>query len=287
MRTLIRILVTLAVVAVAVAAGLWLWHYYLFTPWTRDGRVRANVITIAPDVSGRVVALPVADNQHVSQGETLFRIDDTRYQTALEKAQAVVEQRAAELELSQHEASRRNRLSRQAISAESQETARINSQVAAAQLKQARSNLESARTDLKRTTVEAPADGQVLNLQLAVGNYVNAGTPVMALVKAGSFYVTGYFEETKMPSIQVGDPARIILMSGDTELRGHVKSIGGGIADPNASTNAQLLPQVEPTFSWVRLAQRIPVRIALDEIPEDTTLSAGMTATVRITDNAE
>nr|WP_065241982.1 HlyD family secretion protein [Halomonas elongata] len=287
MRTFLRSLVTLAIVALAIAAGLWLWHYYLYTPWTRDGRVRADVITIAPDVSGRVVNLPITDNQQVAKGDLLFRIDDTRYQAALEKAKAVVQQRQAELELSQHEASRRNRLSRQAISAESQETAQINSRVASAQLGQAKSALNSAQIDLERTTVQAPAAGHVLNLQLAEGNYVNTGTPVMALVKADSFYVTGYFEETKTPHIRVGDPARVILMSGDVELEGHVASIGRGIADSNTSTDNQLLPQVQPTFSWVRLAQRIPVRIELDEIPEEVTLSAGMTATVRIIENAE
>lgn len=287
MRTFLRSLVTLAIVALAIAAGLWLWHYYLYTPWTRDGRVRADVITIAPDVSGRVVDLPITDNQQVAKGDLLFRIDDTRYQAALEKAKAVVQQRQAELELSQHEASRRNRLSRQAISAESQETAQINSRVASAQLGQAKSALNSAQIDLERTTVQAPAAGHVLNLQLAEGNYVNTGTPVMALVKADSFYVTGYFEETKTPHIRVGDPARVILMSGDVELEGHVASIGRGIADSNTSTDNQLLPQVQPTFSWVRLAQRIPVRIELDEIPEEVTLSAGMTATVRIIENAE
>ncbi len=287
MRTFLRSLVTLIIVAVAIAAGFWLWHYYLYTPWTRDGRVRADVVTIAPDVSGRVVALPISDNQTVAKGEILFRIDDTRYQAAQEKAQAMVQQRKAELELSQHEASRRSHLSRQAISAESQETAQINSRVAAAQLGQAQSALHSAQINLERTTVQAPADGHVLNLQLAEGNYVNAGNPVMALVKADSFYVTGYFEETKTPHIQVGDPARITLMSGDIELDGHVASIGRGIADSNTSTNNQLLPQVQPTFSWVRLAQRIPVRIELDEVPEDVTLSAGMTATVRIIENAE
>ncbi len=207
MRTFLRSLVTLIIVAVAIAAGFWLWHYYLYTPWTRDGRVRADVVTIAPDVSGRVVALPISDNQTVAKGEILFRIDDTRYQAAQEKAQAMVQQRKAELELSQHEASRRSHLSRQAISAESQETAQINSRVAAAQLGQAQSALHSAQIDLERTTVQAPADGHVLNLQLAEGNYVNAGNPVMALVKADSFYVTGYFEETKTPHIQVGDPA--------------------------------------------------------------------------------
>ncbi|MFG6175926.1 efflux RND transporter periplasmic adaptor subunit [Halomonas sp. THAF12] len=282
MRTLLRSLVTLAIVALAIAAGLWLWHYYLYTPWTRDGRVRAEVITIAPDVSGRVVSLAVEDNQRIAEGEPLFRIDQQRYQTAVDKAEAVVAQRQAELELSQHQASRRNRLSREAISAESQETARIDSQVASASLAQARSELASAQLDLERTTVQAPASGHVLNLQLAEGNYVNAGTAVMALVKANSYYVTGYFEETKTPNFQVGDTARVTLMSGNTELRGHVESIGRAIADPNTSPNAQLLPQVAPTFSWVRLAQRIPVRIALDEIPEGTLLSAGMTASVHI-----
>ncbi|MBB3141543.1 efflux RND transporter periplasmic adaptor subunit [Halomonas organivorans] len=282
MRTLLRSLVTLVIVALAIAAGLWLWHYYLYTPWTRDGRVRAEVITIAPDVSGRVVSLAVEDNQRVAEGEPLFQIDRQRYQTAVDKAEAVVAQRQAELELSQHQASRRNRLSREAISAESQETARIDSQVASASLAQARSELDSARLDLERTTVQAPASGHVLNLQLAEGNYVNTGTAVMALVKSDSYYVTGYFEETKTPHFKVGDQARVTLMSGNTELRGHVESIGRAIADSNTSPNAQLLPQVAPTFSWVRLAQRIPVRIALDEIPDGTLLSAGMTASVHI-----
>ncbi|PSJ21903.1 HlyD family secretion protein [Halomonas sp. ND22Bw] len=287
MRTLLRSLVTLVIVALAIAAGLWLWHYYLYTPWTRDGRVRAEVITVAPDVAGRVVALPVADNQRVDAGETLFRIDRSRYETAVTRAEAVVAQRQAELQLSQDEASRRSRLSRQAISAEGQETARINRQVASASLDQAQSDLASARLDLERTTVAAPAAGHVLNLQLSEGNYVSAGEEVMALIKAGSYFVTGYFEETKTPYFSVGDPARVTLMSGDTELRGHVESIGRAIADPNTDPNSQLLPRVQPTFSWVRLAQRIPVRIALDEIPEGTTLSAGMTASVYVEPNAE
>ncbi|RTR00810.1 efflux RND transporter periplasmic adaptor subunit [Halomonas nitroreducens] len=282
MRILLRSLVTLAIVALAIAAGLWLWHYYLFTPWTRDGRVRADVVTIAPDVSGQVVSLAVRDNQRVAEGETLFRLDPARYQATVDKAEAVVAQRQAELELRQHEASRRNRLSRQAISDETRETSRIDSHVAAAALDQARSELATARLDLARTTLRAPAAGHVLNLQLAEGNYVNAGNPVMALVKANSFYVTGYFEETKIERIAVGDPARVTLMSGNATLDGHVESLGRGIADPNTASNAQLLPQVEPTYSWVRLAQRIPVRITLEELPEGTVLSAGMTASVHI-----
>lgn len=282
MHTLLRTLVTLVIVALAAAAGWWLWHYYLYTPWTRDGRVRAEIITVAPDVSGRVVALDVDDNQRVGKGQTLFQIDPSRYQTAVDKAQAVVEQRKAELELARHEASRRNRLGRAAISAEGQETSRINSRVATATLAQAQSALTSAQLDLTRATVAAPVAGHVLNLQLSEGNYTSAGKPVLALVAADSYYVTGYFEETKMPRVKVGDHARVNLMGAAQELSGHVESIGRAIADPNTAPNEQLLPKVQPTFSWVRLAQRIPVRIALDEIPDDVTLSAGMTASVHI-----
>ena len=287
MRTSLRMLTTLVIVALAIAAGVWLWHYYLYTPWTRDGRVRADIVTIAPDVSGWVSELSVEDTQRVSQGETLFKINQARYRAALEQAQATVELNRAQLELKKHEESRRNRLSSRAISNEDREIARIDTRVAQANLDAAEAQLESAQIDLKRTVVTAPADGHILNLRLSEGNYVNAGNAVMALVKADSYYVTGYFEETKMSRIEEGDVARITLMNDDTELRGHVAGIGRGIADSNTSPNDQLLPQVEPTFNWVRLAQRIPVRIELDDVPEGTLLSAGMTATIHVVDDMD
>ncbi|WP_319022840.1 HlyD family secretion protein [Salinicola avicenniae] len=287
MRHSLRILLTLVVVAIAVAAGLWLWNYYLYTPWTRDARVRAEVVTIAPDVSGWVSALNVNDTDRVRQGDVLFEIDDARYQAALEQAEATVENREATLQLRQTEARRRNQLSNRSISEEDRQIAQINSKVAAADLKQAQADLAAARLDLERTRVVAPINGHVLNLQLAAGNYVNQGNPVMALVQSDSYYVMGYFEETKMSSIEVGAPVDVILMNGDTHLRGHVAGIGRGIADTNTSLNNQLLPQVQPTFNWVRLAQRIPVRITLDDVPDDTLLSAGMTATVRVDASAD
>ncbi|NWO56205.1 efflux RND transporter periplasmic adaptor subunit [Chromohalobacter israelensis] len=287
MRTSLRMLTTLVIVALAIAAGVWLWHYYLYTPWTRDGRVRADIVTIAPDVSGWVSELSVEDTQRVSQGETLFKINQARYRAALEQAQATVELNRAQLELKKHEESRRNRLSSRAISNEDREIARIDTRVAQANLDAAEAQLKSAQIDLKRTVVTAPADGHILNLRLSEGNYVNAGNAVMALVKADSYYVTGYFEETKMSRIEEGDVARITLMNDDTELRGHVAGIGRGIADSNTSPNDQLLPQVEPTFNWVRLAQRIPVRIELDDVPEGTLLSAGMTATIHVVDDTD
>jgi len=282
MRNSLRILMTLVVVAIAVAAGIWLWNYYLFTPWTRDARVRAEVVTIAPDVSGWVRTLNVNDTDLVARGDKLFSIDAARYQAALEQAQATVENREATLKLRQTEAQRRSQLSSRSISAEDRQIAQINSRVAAANLKQAQADLASAKLDLERTQVVAPVSGHVLNLQLAAGNYVTRGTSVMALVQSNSYYVMGYFEETKMSSIDVGDPAEVILMNGDTHLNGQVAGIGRGIADTNTSLNNQLLPQVQPTFNWVRLAQRIPVRITLDDIPDGTLLSAGMTATVRV-----
>lgn len=282
MRNSLRILLTLVVVAIALAAGFWLWNYYLYTPWTRDARVRAEVVTIAPDVSGWVRTLNVNDTGFVKQGDTLFEIDPSRYQAALDKAQATVENSQAMLQLRQTEAQRRNQLSSRSISAEDRQIAQINSRVAAANLKQSQADLASAKLDLERTQVVAPISGHVLNLQLAAGNYVTRGTPVMALVQSNSYYVMGYFEETKVSSIRMGDPAEVILMNGNTHLRGHVAGIGRGIADTNTTLNNQLLPQVQPTFNWVRLAQRIPIRVTLDDVPDKTLLSAGMTATVRV-----
>ncbi|MCA8863751.1 MULTISPECIES: HlyD family secretion protein [unclassified Halomonas] len=283
MRPSLRIVLTLIIVAIAIAAGAWLWRYYLYTPWTRDARVHAEVVTIAPDVSGWVHTLEVVDTDYVAQGDTLFTIDDTRYQAAVDSAQAMVEHRQATLELSRAEESRRNQLSNnRAISAENHQIAQINSRIAEADLQQAQAELTSAQLDLARTQITAPVSGHILNVQLSVGTYVNRGSPVMALIADNSFYVVGYFEETKMDSIKVGDPVEVILMNGDTHLDGRVAGIGRGIADSNTTLNQQLLPQVEPTFNWVRLAQRIPVRISLAEVPDDTLLSVGMTATVRV-----
>ncbi|WP_417862141.1 efflux RND transporter periplasmic adaptor subunit [Vreelandella venusta] len=283
MRHSLRLLLTLVIVVLATAAGTWLWHYYLYTPWTRDARIHAEVVTIAPDVSGWVDTLNVTDTDYVNQGDVLFEIDDTRYQTAVDRAQATVEHRQATLELSRAEESRRNQLrSSRAISAEDQQVAQINSRIAAADLNQSQADLISAQLDLERTQVTAPVSGHVLNVQFVAGNYVNRGTSVMALIAANSYFVVGYFEETKMASINVGDPVEIILMNGAPHLDGRVAGIGRGIADSNTTLNQQLLPQVAPTFNWVRLAQRIPVRISLDNVPDDTLLSVGMTATVRV-----
>ncbi|WP_263145467.1 HlyD family secretion protein [Pseudomonas sp. RIT-PI-AD] len=282
MRTTIRVAITLALALLALLAGYWLWQHYMLSPWTRDARVRADVVTIAPDVSGWVIGLKVRDNQRVKAGELLMDVDPERYQAALDRAKAVAETRQQQLRLREHEASRRASLGPQAISAEMKENAQITADIARSEYREALAELKVAELNLARSQVRAPRAGQVTNLRLAQGNYVSAGQSVMALVDDSSFYVLAYFEETKLPRIRVGAAVKVWLMSGSEALDGHVESISRGITDRNASPDTQLLANVEPTFNWVRLAQRIPVRIKLDRLPDDLPLSAGMTASVTV-----
>lgn len=282
MRASLRVAITLSMVGLALLAGYWLWQYYMLSPWTRDARVRADVVTIAPDVSGWVMELKVRDNQQVEAGQVLLNIDRARYQAALDKARAVAQTRRAQLRLRQHEADRRARLGPRAISAEERENAQISAEIARGEYREALAELELAELNLARSELRAPLAGQITNLQLTQGDYVNAGAPIMALVDESSFYIQAYFEETKLPRIRVGAPAKVWLMGAGAALEGTVESISSGITDRNAEPAQQLLADVEPTFDWVRLAQRIPVRIRLEKLPEGIHFSAGMTASVRI-----
>ncbi len=240
------------------------------------------MVVIAPDVSGWVRELKAVDNQQVKAGDVLLSIDRERFEAAVEKARAVVQTRQQQLSLREHEASRRAALGPQAISAELRENAQINAGIARGELREAQAEAKVAELNLARSQVLAPRNGHITNLRLAEGNYVNAGQPVMALIDDSTFYVQAYFEETKLPRIRVGDPVKIWLMSAGHALEGHVESISRGITDRNTNPDAQLLAEVEPTFNWVRLAQRIPVRIKLDKLPEGVNLSAGMTASVQV-----
>ncbi len=287
MRSTLRVIVTLCLVAAALVAGYDLWRYYMLSPWTRDARIRADVVVIAPDVSGWVVDLKVHDNGQVKAGDVLFNLDRERYQAALEKAQAVANTRQQQLRLRDHEAQRRASLGPQAISAELKENAQITADIARGSLREAQADVALAQINLARSEVRAPRSGQITNLRLAQGNYVNAGQAVMALVDEQSFYVQAYFEETKLPRIRVGAPVKVWLMSEGQALTGQIESISRGITDRNAIPDAQLLANVEPTFNWVRLAQRIPVRIKLDPLPPEVQLSAGMTASVRVEEEGE
>lgn len=283
LKKLFGVLFTLLVVCLALILGRLLWVHYMNDPWTRDGRVRAEVITIAPDVAGLVTEIAVRDNQWVNKGDLLLQIDPEHYEIAVHQAEATVAARKATLAMRQQNARRRADIDSLVVSRENREDASSAALAAEADLRQAQAQLESARLNLKRTRVLAPVDGYVTNLSVFRGDYAAAGAPKLAVIDAHSFWVYGYFEETKLPHVQVGAAAEMRLMSGQT-LRGHVESIARGIYDRDNPQSRELTADVNPTFNWVRLAQRVPVRIALDPLPEGLLLAAGTTCTVVLED---
>jgi RND family efflux transporter MFP subunit len=277
-----RTLLTLVVVLVAILAGWELWSYYMLEPWTRDGRVRADVVTVAADVSGLVSDVYVHDNERVSKGQQLFRIDQRRFQYALDQAKADVASQQVTLDQAKRDLVRSKSLTDVAITRQQVERAQQAADEGQAKLDAANAALEVARLNLERSTVLAPVNGIVTNFDLLPGRYVNAGAAVFALIDSDTFRVEGYFEETKLRRIRIGEDATVRLIGDSRVLSGHVESIAYGIEDQNRSTSNELLASVNPTFSWVRLAQRIPVRIKLDDVPPDLLLVAGRTATVSI-----
>jgi multidrug resistance efflux pump len=275
-------LFTLIAVAIAVFLGGWMWTVYMETPWTRDATVRAYVVTIAPEVTGRITQLPILDNQFVHKGDLLLEIDPTDYKIAVQLAEAAVRETQATALNAKRESERRLSLNNLAVTAEQQQTYESNAEVAQAQYQQAAARLEQARVNLSRTQLHSPVNGWITNLLAQLGDYANAGQNQISVINADSFWIDGYFEETRVDAIRVGDPVRIKLMGYKDIVHGSVESIARGINTPNAQPNRQGLASVNPIFTWVRLAQRIPVRIRIDQLPAGVTLAAGMTATVQI-----
>ena len=335
------VLITLAAVALAGLLGWAMWDAYMGAPWTRDATVRAYVVKMAPEVAGRIVELPVHDNQFVHKDDLLMAIDPTDYAIAVSQAEAAVQQAQANMQnieaqmsvqqaqisanqaqldraraalvYAQQQAERYQNLAKGGygtVQNEQQTASQLKQQEAAVQtalenldlvrrqveslkaqhmgaeagLAQAKAQLNQAQVNLERTRIVSPVDGYVTNLLARRGDYVNVGVNTISLVDADSFWVDGYFEETNLAPIRVGDPAQIKLMGRDQIVRGHVDSIARAINVANAQPNNQGVATVNPIFTWVRLAQRIPVRIHIDEVPPNVVLSAGMTATVEIHD---
>ncbi len=280
-RATIQVAVTLVMVAVAGVLGVALWRTYMIAPWTRDGRVRAYVVDVAPEVPGTVTQVLVHDNELVHRGQTLFVIAPQRFRLAIASAQARVETTREDLRLRQSDAKRRQGLSG-IVSAEERE--RFNSVAATAQgsVDAAQAELDIARLNLERATLYAPVNGYITNLSLRAGDYVTAGQPRIAVLDSDSFWVYGYFEETKINGVHVGDPARIKLMGYDALIGGHVESITRGIQDQNGNADRLGLQNVNPVFTWVRLAQRIPVRVHIDHVPDGLLLAAGMTCSISV-----
>jgi multidrug resistance efflux pump len=276
------LLITLAAVVAAVVLGRAMWEAYMGAPWTRDGTVRVYVVTMAPQVAGQIVQLPVKDNQFVHKGDLLLVIDPTDYKIAVSLREAAVQQAQANMQNVEREAQRRQELTSLAVTKEEKQTYASNAVVAQAQYQQTVANLDQARVNLQRTEIRSPVNGWVTNLLAQLGDYANVGQNEISVVDADSFWVDGYFEETNLEPIRVGDPAEVKLMGYHQIVRGHVNSIARGINVANAQPNGQGLADVNPIFTWVRLAQRIPVRVHIDEVPEGVLLAAGMTATVQI-----
>ena len=287
MHIAFRVLLTFVVLFAASVLGYDLAQYYLYSPWTRDARVRAEVITVAPDVSGYISDMQVRNDQFVKKGDVLFVIDQERYRLALADAEATVAARLAQHQMLLQQFERRKRLNPGiTITEEALDNARHQADQAAAGYQQAVAARDVAALNLKRTEVRAAVNGFVTNLNVKAGDYASQGKPALALIDSDSYRVDAYFEETKIPQVKAGSPVKIRLMNGGAILQGRVESIARGITDQDNRDGPELLATVNPTFTWVRLAQRIPVRVRLTDVPEDTLISAGMTCTVIVNDAA-
>ena len=266
-RRAVRIGVTVAILAAALFAGVFIWTHYVTGPWTRDGQVLANVVNIAPEVSGRITTLHVVDNQPVRRGDALYDIDPVDYEVAVATAEANMNSKEADLKTKQAQATRRQNLTTLSTSQEELQRYQGDSEIAAAAYATAVAQVSQARIDLRRTHVLSPVDGYVTNLLLREGDYATKGARDISVLDSDSFWVAGYFEETKLRGIRVGDPALAALMGYPDPVRGHVESIARGINTPNTVPGDLGLATVNPVFTWVRLAQRIPVRIHIDQGP--------------------
>jgi multidrug resistance efflux pump len=272
-----------AAVAVAGVLGMTMWRRYVEAPWTRDGTVRADVVTMAPEVAGRIVELRVADNQYVHKGELLMVIDPTDYQIAVSRGTAVFQQAKLDAQNLQLESARRDRLARlDAVAQEQATNYQSNASIAEALVEQTTASLQQARVNLERTHIRSPVNGWVTNLLARRDDYATVGRDEISIVDAESFWVDGYFEETKLGKVCEGDRARVQLIGYSQVIDGHVDSVARGIHVPNSEPNLQGLATVNPIYTWVRLAQRIPVRIDIDKVPQNVRLVAGLTATVRL-----
>jgi multidrug resistance efflux pump len=307
-QSLLRFLLTAVVVVIALLLGHALWKHYLYAPWTRDGRVRAEVVRIAPDVSGLVTQVAVVDNQTVRKGDVLFTIDPDRYKYAVAQAEAnlaaaeasaraaganinaalaAAAARKTEFEMRQEQAMRRQQLS-DVIAKESRTDAASAAEAARASWQQAQaggSQASAAREQAQAAVEQAQVALDTAKLDdIRVGDYAAVGSPRLALIDSHSYYIYGYFEETKLPQLRIGDPVGIRLMAGGVRLKGTITGIAHGISDRDNPSGSNLLADVNPTFNWVRLAQRVPVYIAIDtsDLPADTVLAAGMTATIEV-----
>ena len=277
-----RYLITGTLVVAALAAARYGWRIYVTSPWTRDGMIRVQVANVAPQISGQIVEVRTADNQRVHKGDVLYLIEKFDFEKAFDNAKATILNRAADLEVKKAQNDRRAQLSTLSTSIETKQVYDGAAKMAEAALLSAKAELSQADINLQRTEVRSPVDGYVTNLLMRVGDYARAGTSNVSVIDEKSYWIDAYFEETKLANVHVGDVVEAALLGYESPIRGEVESITGGISAANATRSTQGLPNVDPIFTWVRLAQRIPVRIKIDYVPQGVPLIAGMTCSVSV-----
>ncbi|HTF75486.1 MAG TPA: HlyD family secretion protein, partial [Bradyrhizobium sp.] len=279
---LLRYLATGVLVVAALVAARYGWRVYVTSPWTRDGMVRVQVANVAPQISGQIVEVRTYDNQHVQKGDILYVIEKFDFEVAVVNAKATILNKEADLEVKKAQNARRAALTTLSTSIEEKQVFDGNAKMAEAALASAKAGLAQAEINLQRTEVRSPVDGYVTNLLMRVGDSARAGTPNLSVIDEHSHWIDAYFEETKLAGIHVGDPVEATLLGYQAPISGRIESITGGISAANAASSTQGLPNVDPIFTWVRLAQRIPVRIRIEQVPPDVPLVAGMTCSVSV-----
>jgi len=284
-RFLLRKVATAGIAVVAVLVALITWDYYNAGPWTRDGRVRVQVASVAPQISGQIKELRIVDNQFVRKGDLLYVIDPFDFEVALLSSKATLQQKAADLNVKELQSERRRRLTDLSASTEEKQIYEGNAIQAKAAVESARQQVAQSEINLQRTEVRSPVNGIVTNLLLREGDYAHQGA--ISIIDADSYWVDGYFEETKLARLCVGDRAEAKLMGYSAPIIGHIATVTRGVSVSNAAASTQGLPNVDPVYTWVRLAQRVPVRIAIDKVPPGVPLVSGLTATVTIRDGKD
>jgi RND family efflux transporter MFP subunit len=283
-RFLLRKIATAGIAVVAVLTALVTWDQYNAGPWTRDGRLRVQVASVAPEISGQITELRIVDNQFVHKGDILYIIDPVDFDVALRTNKAVLQQRMADLSVKELQSERRRRLSDLASSTEEKQVYEGNALQAKAAVDSAQQQVREAEINLRRTEVRSPVNGIVTNLLLREGDYAHQGATNVSVIDTDSYWIDGYFEETKLARLCVGDQAEAKLMGYPAPITGHIATVTLGVSVSNAAASTQGLPNVDPVYTWVRLAQRVPVRIAIDKVPPGVPLVSGLTATVTIRD---
>jgi membrane fusion protein (multidrug efflux system) len=315
--------IIIALVLAAMIGGFAFYHYSGLTRSTENAYINADVVSVAAQVSGRVTAVYVKDNQHVRKGDALFDIDPEPFAIALQRAEADLAQAkqsarqdnaevsVARAQIAQTESDLANARTSYArdqelveqhfLSQQSLDDAQTKQQSLQAALEQARAKLtkalaapqkpeergdvlkaqaaiEQARLDLEHTHVTAAQDGQISNLTLTAGSLVGTGAPLFALIAENSFHIDANFKETELPGIHAGQDVDIkIDMYPGQHFKGTVESLSGG-----TGTAFSLLPPQNATGNWVKIAQRVPVRIKLAPTDADHPLRIGATATVSV-----